>query len=165
MLVGIESEIAIMPWEPIVLHRLEGERLLFKIGVMTFKAPSFKTDGQFAFIETELPQGASVERHQHPEAEMFYIISGQFDFWVAETTEAVRCRPGAFLLVPPNVSHAFANTGEQSGTIFGMLAPAMDGGLESFFRAMSVPINEDEHLDMNQPVERVREMIAQRRRA
>jgi quercetin dioxygenase-like cupin family protein len=155
-----------MPWEPIILHPFEGEKRLFKIGLMTFKAPSSKTDGHFAFIETELPPGASVERHQHSEAEMFYILSGQFDFWIAETSESVRCRAGAFLLVPPHVSHAFANTGEQSGMIFGMLAPAKDGGLESFFRAMSIPIDEgEEALDMNQPVERVQEIIAQRSRA
>jgi hypothetical protein len=96
---------------------------------------------------------------------MFYILSGQFDFWIAETSEGVRCRAGAFLLVPPDVSHAFANTGEQSGMIFGMLAPARDGGLESFFRTMSIPIDEDEEtLDMNQSVDRVQEIIAQRSR-
>ncbi len=150
-----------MPWESIVLQPFEGEKLLFKIGLMTFKAPSSKTDGQFAFIETQLPPGSNVERHCHPEAEMFYVVDGQFDFWVGDMHEAVTCGSGSFICVPPDVEHAFANTGGRVGRIFGMLAPGSQNGLESFFRAMSIPISDlSEVPDLNQPVEHVQEVIA-----
>lgn len=153
-----------MPWEPVILQPFEGEKLLFKIGLMTFKAPSSKTDGQFAFIETELPPGAAVERHQHREAEMFYIVSGAFDFWVGEMASPVRCLAGAFLCVPPDVPHAFANADDHRGRIFGMLAPATEGGLESFFRAVSIPIRDASEVpDLDQPVEHMQEIIRQRR--
>ena len=138
---------------------------LFKIGLMTFKAPSSKTDGQFAFIETQLPPGSSVEPHHHPEAEMFYIVDGQFDFWIGDTSEAVSCGSGAFICVPPDIMHAFANTGGRVGRIFGMLAPGSPNGLESFFRTMSIPITDvNEIPDLNQPVEQVQAVIADRRR-
>ena len=153
-----------MPWEPIVLQPNEGEKCLFKIGLMTFKAPSYKTDAQFAFIETELPPGASVERHHHLEAEVFYILSGQFRFSIGDIYEDVSCGVGAFICVPPHVHHSFANIGERAGRILGMLAPASPQGLESFFRTMSVPVDGDEEIpDLNQPVENVQRAIAQRR--
>lgn len=153
-----------MPWETIILQPFEGEKRLFKIGLMTFKAPSTKTDGQFAFIETELPPGSRVERHHHPEAEMFYIVSGSFNFWIGDAAEGVTCGTGAFVCVPPNVPHSFANSGQRSGRIFGMLAPGRPDGLESFFRAMSIPISEPAEIpDLNQSVEHIQRIIADRR--
>ena len=153
-----------MAWEAIVLQPFEGEKRLFKIGLMTFKARSAQTDYQFAFIETQLPPGANVQPHHHPEAEMFYIVDGQFDFWIGDTSRPVSCAVGAFICVPPHVKHAFANTGKSAGRIFGMLAPGSDDGLESFFRSMSIPINNPEEVpDLNQPVEHVQEIIAERR--
>ena len=153
-----------MSWEPIVLQPREGEKLLFKIGLMTFKAPSSKTDGQFAFIETELPPGANVERHHHPEAEMFYIVEGQFDFWVGDRDEAFPCGAGAFSCVPPDMVHSFANTGKSAGRIFGMLAPGSSNGLESFFRKMSIPVTDISEIpDLSRPVEHVQAVIAERR--
>jgi len=153
-----------MSWESIVLQPFEGEKRLFKIGLMTFKAPSSKTDGQFAFIETQLPPGSNVERHHHPEAEMFYIVEGLFDFWIGDMSAPVSCGPGAFICVPPEMEHAFANTGTRAGRIFGMLAPGSHNGLESFFRTMSIPITDvNEVPDLNQPVEHVQAVIADRR--
>jgi len=38
-----------MPWHPVIRHEGEGEKILFKVGLMTFKANSGETDGQFAF--------------------------------------------------------------------------------------------------------------------
>jgi quercetin dioxygenase-like cupin family protein len=153
-----------MAWETIVLQPLEGEKRLFKIGLMTFNASSTKTDGQFAFIETELPPGSKVERHHHPEAEMFYIVSGTFDFWIDDTAEAIACGSGAFLCIPPDVPHSFANSGDRAGRIFGMLAPCRPEGLESFFRAMSIPVNDRVDVpDLNQTVEHVQQIIAKSR--
>jgi quercetin dioxygenase-like cupin family protein len=153
-----------MPWETVILQPGEGERRLFRIGLMTFKALSHQTAEQFAFIETELPPDASVERHQHPEAEMFYILAGQFRFWIADDEEGVECGPGAFLLVPPHVEHAFANAGDGPGRIFGMLTPARPDGLESLFRTLSVPVRTREDLpDLTQPVEHLQRLLAERR--
>ena len=131
---------------------------------MTFKATSAETDGQFAFIETILPPGADVEPHQHPEAEVFYVLEGEFAFWVGEASEPKVCGPGSFLCVPPHVRHAYKNPTDEAGRMLGMLAPGGDGGLESFFRQMGVAIEHDEEVpDLQQPVEHLRAVIAERR--
>ena len=46
-----------MTWKPIIRADGEGEQILFKVGLMTFKATSVETDGCFAFIETNLATG------------------------------------------------------------------------------------------------------------
>lgn len=151
-----------MSWKPIIRADGDGERILFKVGLMTFKATSAETDGRFAFIETILPPGASVEPHQHPEAEIFYILEGEFTFWV-DGQEAI-CGKGAFLSIPPHVRHAYSNHTDLPGKILGMLAPGGDGGLETFFRQIGVPLNDgDEIPDMARPVSFLHADIAQRR--
>lgn len=155
-----------MTWQAVVRAEGEGERILFKVGLMTFKATSAETDGHFAFIETILPPGASVEPHQHPEAEMFYIVEGAFEFWVGDDTQAKVCGKGAFLCVPPHVRHAYRNHTGAPGKILGMLAPGGDGGLESFFRQVGVPLGEADAVpDLTQPVASLHAEIARRRGA
>ncbi|MDR6819039.1 quercetin dioxygenase-like cupin family protein [Neorhizobium sp. 2083] len=152
-----------MAWKPVVRPDGEGEKILFKVGLMTFKATSAETDGQFAFIETILPPGASVEPHQHPEAEVFYILDGQFTFWIGDEPGTI-CDKGAFLSVPPQVRHAYHNHTNLPGKILGMLAPGGDGGLETFFRQVGVPLSDgDEAPDLTRPVAVLHEEIARRR--
>lgn len=153
-----------MQWKPVMRAQGEGEQILFKVGLMTFKAASTETNGQFAFIETILPPGARVEPHQHPAAEVFYILDGEFTFWIGEDPQGTKCGKGAFLSVPPHVRHAYWNHTNVPGKILGMLAPGGDGGLETFFRQVGVPLTEgDEVPDLNQPVEHLHQEIARRR--
>lgn len=153
-----------MSWEPIIRQPGEGEKILFKIGLMTFKASSAQTDGQFAICETELPPRASVEPHHHPEAEVFYVLSGQFAFRVGDMSHPTLCGPGAFVCAPPHVLHAFENSGDSSGRILGMMMPGGADGLESLFRKLGVPVAPNEDVpDLNKPVEYLQAMIAQRK--
>lgn len=156
-----------MSWQPVVRQPGGGEQILFKIGLMTFKASSADTDGQFVVCETVLPPGAAVEPHQHPEAEWFYVLSGEFAFWVgdaAEGGEPIVCGPGAFVSVPPHVRHAYEHRGATAGRILGMMMPGGSGGLESFFRQMGVPIRGPEDVpDLDQPVAHLRDVIGRRR--
>ncbi|MBM3774199.1 MAG: cupin domain-containing protein [Acidobacteria bacterium] len=121
-----------MGWQTVIQRPGEGEKLLFKIGLMTFKASSAMTDGNFVFIETELPPGAAVEPHQHPEAEVFYILSGEFDFYIGGD-DPIACGPGTFLSVAPHVRHAYRYSGQQAGRILGMMMPgvAVHSGAEA----------------------------------
>jgi quercetin dioxygenase-like cupin family protein len=151
-------------WKPIIRADGEGEQILFKVGLMTFKATSAETDGRFAFIETILPPGASVEPHQHPEAEIFFILEGEFTFWIGDEQQRTTCSKGAFLSVPPHVRHAYENHTNAPGKILGMLTPGGDGGLETFFRQVGVPLREgDEVPDLTRPVGFLHEEIARRR--
>lgn len=153
-----------MSWEPVIRQPGEGEKVLFKIGLMTFKVSSALTDGQFVICETELPPKASVEPHHHPEAEVFYVLSGQFVFYVSDMRLPISCGSGAFVSVPPHVPHAFGNAGDSSGRILGMMMPGGPDGLESLFRQAGVPVARDEEIpDLNKPVEHLQSIITQRK--
>jgi quercetin dioxygenase-like cupin family protein len=137
----------------VVLHRGEGEKILFRIGLMTFKVSSSMTNNNFVICETELPPGAAVDEHSHTEAETFYILEGDFTFFL-DTMEAVICTQGAFVHVPPNVRHGFKNSGAKSGKILGTMFPGGENGLESLFRRMGIKLDDtDEIPDLNNPVE------------
>ena len=153
-----------MPWQTIVRRPGEGEQILFKVGLMTFRATSAETDGQFALIETVLPPGAAVEPHQHPEAEWWYVLAGEFRFVIGEPAEEVVVGPGTFVSVPPHVRHAYEHVGRIAGRLLGMLLPGGDGGLETFFRQVGVPVRGPADVpDLSQPVAHLQAVIADRR--
>lgn len=78
-----------MSWKPVVLGAGEGDKLLFKIGLVNIKVASAMMDNQYFCAETTLPPGASVEPHSHPEAEMFYILEGEFTFCVSDMNKLI----------------------------------------------------------------------------
>lgn len=140
-------------WEPVILHEGEGEKILFRIGLMTFKVSSSQTADNLMICETELPPEANVEPHAHPEAETFYILEGKFTFYVEDMHTPIVCTKGAFISVPPNISHSFKNSGGTKGKILGTMTPGGAQGLESLFRTFGVPLApEDTIPDLNQPV-------------
>jgi len=147
-------------WEPVILKESEGEKILFRIGLMTFKVSSSQTDDHFMICETELPPGANVEPHSHPEAETFYILEGEFTFYVDDIKKPIDCTKGAFLSVPPHIIHSFNNTGSRKGKILGMMTPGGSKGLESLFRTFGVRVLDNDILpDLNKPVEHLIETI------
>lgn len=154
-----------MSWQAIIRRPGEGERLLFKVGLMTFKATSAETDGEFALIETVLPPGASVEPHSHPEAEWWYVLEGEFQFVIGGDDGVVIAGPNTFLCAPPHVRHSYTYLGQTAGRLLGMLLPGGDGGLESFFRQMGLPVADPGDIpDLDRPVSHLQEVIAERRR-
>lgn len=151
-------------WKSIVLRQGEGEKILFRIGLMTFKVSSSMTNDNFLICETELPPEANVEPHAHPEAETFYILDGEFTFYVEDMNKPITCEQGAFISVSPYVKHAFQNTGKKSGKILGTMIPGGANGLESLFRTMGIPLKDtDEVPDLNKPVNHLLEAMAKMR--
>ncbi|CAN5168767.1 hypothetical protein BH23BAC2_BH23BAC2_15660 [soil metagenome] len=148
-------------WNAVVLKGGEGEKILFRIGLMTFKTSSSMTNNNFVICETELPPGANVDEHIHSEAETFYILEGQFTFFVDNMKNPINCTKGAFISIPPNVKHAFKNSGSQSGKILGTFFPGGPNGFESLFRTMGIKLNDtDEIPDLNKPVEHLLNAMA-----
>ena len=141
-------------WETVILNEGEGEKILFRIGLMTFKVSSSQTNDNFMICETDLPPEANVEPHSHPEAETFYILEGEFTFLVDGFNEPKICKKGAFVSVPPYVTHSFKNSGGRKGKIFGTMTPGGAAGLESLFRNFGVKVSNDDIIpDLNRPVE------------
>lgn len=143
-----------------VLKRGEGEKILFRIGLMTYKVSSSMSNNNFVICETELPPGAYVDEHSHPEAETFYILDGHFTFFLENMKLPVTCTKGAFVNVPSYVKHAFNNSGKNSGIILGTLFPGGANGLESLFRTMGIKLEDtDEIPDLNKPVQHLLDAI------
>ena len=154
----------IKKWETVILNEGEGEKILFRIGLMTFKVSSSQTDNSFMICETELPPEANVESHSHPEAETFYILEGEFTFLVEGVNEPKICKKGAFVSVPPHVTHSFKNSGGKKGKIFGTMTPGGAQGLESLFRNFGVKLSNDDIIpDLNKPVEHLIQEITRLR--
>ena len=104
--------------------------------------------------ETELPPKAYVEPHSHPEAETFYILEGEFTFYVEDIDSGIKCAKGAFVSVPPNIEHSFKNIGGNKGKILGTIAPGGAKGLESLFRNFGVKFTDEDTIpDLNKPIE------------
>ena len=155
-----------MAWEQVVRLPGDGEQILFKVGLMTFKASSTETDGAFAMIETVLPPGASVELHAHAEAEWWYVLDGSFSFTLGNEHRQQLAERGSFLCAPPHIPHAYSNVGTAAGRLLGMLLPGGDGGLETFFRQVGVPVRSPADIpDLNKPIQHLLDVIAARRSA
>jgi quercetin dioxygenase-like cupin family protein len=142
-----------MSWQTVVRRPGGGEQVLFKVGLLIFLATPAETGGHFALLETVLPPGAAVEAHQHPEAECWYVLAGEFRFTFGDPGEGVAAGPGTLLSVPPHLCHAYEHLGPGAGRLLGMLLSGRDGGLEAFFRQVGVPVRTAaDILDLRQPV-------------
>ncbi len=81
----------------------KGEKILFRIGLMTFKVSSSMSNNNFdnfVICETAVPPGANVDAHSHSEAETFYILDGHFTFFVDNMNLPIICTQGAFVSIP-----------------------------------------------------------------
>lgn len=56
-------------------------------------------------MEVRLKKGFDVPRHNHPEEQFTYVISGTMKFWTDDEPEGFIVGPGDLLHFPPNVYH------------------------------------------------------------
>ena len=67
------------------------------------------------------------ERH----VDSFYVLEGELEFTIAD--ETVRAGPGACVVVPPGVVHAFTNAGQGRARFLNVHAP--ETGFVEYMRA------------------------------
>lgn len=115
---------------PAVLAPGEGKLISLPGATMIFKALSGVGATDFLVGElTAEPGFATSGPHWHRTfEELFYIVEGEFDFFVGDRIE--RVGPGAFVTIPPGVMHDFRNPGRAPARWLGIAAP---GGLEHYF--------------------------------
>ncbi len=101
------------------------------------KAGGNDCDGQLSVYETVLPVGnTGPPLHLHRRtAETFFVLDGTFEFTLGE--ERAVLEPGFFALVPPGLTHTFANDGETEARCLTVAGPA---GVEEFIRE-ALPAN------------------------
>ncbi len=124
---------------PIIRPASEGEDLWFGGSLLTIKAQSAETNGEFGLVEATSPRGKMTPLHSHPrETESFYILEGELIVHIEGKEH--RGGPGAFISVPADVAHAFLVTSETARylVLFTPGSPAV----EAFQRSAGDPAPE-----------------------
>ncbi|GAB3918315.1 cupin domain-containing protein [Larkinella terrae] len=96
-----------------------------------------QTDGAFAMIEFNLPQGSEPPRHIHTrEDETFHILDGTVRFEIGNTV--ITAEKGQTVFAPRLIEHQFKIQTEQA-RILTLITP---GDFANFFLESSQPITE-----------------------
>ena len=100
------------------------------------------TDGAWSLLDYAMPPrfaGPPAHRHAHT-TETFYCVRGEARLTL--DGRSVRLRAGEAAVVPPGVSHAFANDGDEPATMLIHLTP---GGFEGYFDELAALARESAH--------------------
>lgn len=98
----------------------------------TFLLTGAQTAGAYSVLDFFVPPGSGPPPHvHHREDEAFYVIEGEFEFFVAG--EPIRLTAGGFLLARRDTPHSYKNVGSTPGRMIVTVTPA---GLESLFAAV-----------------------------
>ena len=116
-----------------VLARGEGEPLNVIGDRQTVKVSAEASDGAFVLVENLNPPGVGIPMHvHHEEDEVFYVISGQVEFTLADGP--VVAEAGATVFLPKETPHAFRVVGDSPARMLTLLVP---GRLEGLFRELA----------------------------
>jgi mannose-6-phosphate isomerase-like protein (cupin superfamily) len=104
----------------------DGGRSIWLLGMLiTFKAVSEETGGDYSLWEATVPPQLGAPPHiHHRETESFYVLEGAFEFIRGGRT--VRAGVGDFVHVPQGVVHGFTSVGPGPSRLLGIVTP---GGL------------------------------------
>ena len=117
-----------------IVHARQGQPFEVQGLRITYKARSHDTDGEYAISElTVPPQHRSRLQIHHREDVAFYVLKGVFAIQCGE--QFLTAGPGAFVLLPQGVRHAFSNISDFRGRLLCLHSPA---GMEEFVEHMSV---------------------------
>lgn len=127
----------------------QGEAVMALGTLVVIKVPAALTGNRYAVIEHTVPPQAGPPPHTHPEAEILYILEGEFDCLLG--TEVTRLTAGGVVNVAPGVLHRTVNVGRRAGKLLSVYVP---GEAEGFFREAGTPISQLEQLpDLDQPAD------------
>lgn len=125
-----------------VSFRAPGEGSCLRLGpgeYLTDKATGEETDGGYTLYEVVSAAGSGVPLHEHPWAESFYVLEGEYELrYVDENDEeqTVAGKPGAWVHVPAGHLHAFRNANSGFSKMLSINQPV---GLEPILRKAGLP--------------------------
>ena len=97
-----------------------------------------ETNGGFFQFEAIVPAGGGPPPHTHlREDESFYVVSGELELLVGESTYAAKA--GDFVFVPRGTIHRFKNVGDTTAV---QLVTFVPGGMEDFFEEVFPPVTD-----------------------
>ena len=90
--------------------------------LLTFHAFPADTGGRYTIVEIKTAPGAGAPPNHHAgEDESFFVLDGEFEFFVDGQTRTAR--GGDFVKVPEGAVHAFTCTGQTPGRLLCINAP------------------------------------------
>ncbi len=125
---------------PIVSSVEDAEALWFSGALLKILADGARTGGQFAIVDSTLPEGTSPAWHVQPDDdESFYVIEGEVTFWAGDRDTPVRRGgPGTLVSIPRGTPHSF-RVETPTARFVTLHTPA---GHEDFYRAGGEPAQE-----------------------
>jgi mannose-6-phosphate isomerase-like protein (cupin superfamily) len=124
--------------------------------ILTFKAVSEDTNGQYTLIELRVDPKMGPPPHiYHRVDEAFYIQAGELEFQLGNKT--VMATPGTFLYLPKGHPHTFRNISNQRAK---MLVWSMPAGIERFFAEVGVPVDDPESLSRPANIAAIEQIVA-----
>jgi len=92
--------------------------------LLTFHAFPSETGDRYTIVEIKTVPGAGAPPNHHAgEDESFFVLEGEFEFFVAGEVKKVSA--GDFIKIPDGVVHAFTCTSEAPGRLLGINAPGL----------------------------------------
>ena len=132
-----------------IVHAGAGTSVLNLGSLVTVKIPSTLTGGALAVVEHTIPPGGGPPLHTHPEAELLYVLEGEFEFVLGAERTVVRS--GGVVHIPPRTPHLAKNVGRNAGKQLSVYLP---GGTDGFFLEAGVPVDRLAALpDFDQPAD------------
>ena len=116
----------------IVLAPGEGKLVWLQGLGVRFLVDGEQTGGRFALVEHPLrPRALGAPLHTHEnEDEISYVVEGEVGVQVGERVQVAG--PGAVIVKPRGIPHAFWNAGEAPARLLELITPA---GFERYFEA------------------------------
>jgi mannose-6-phosphate isomerase-like protein (cupin superfamily) len=124
----------------LLIKPAQGHSLSVVGDILTFKAVSEDTNGQYTLFELQVDPEIGPPPHiHHREDEAFYIQEGELEFQLGDRT--VIATPGTFLYSPKGHLHSFKNITDQRAKILVWCTPA---GIEKYFAEVGIPVDDPE---------------------
>lgn len=124
--------------------------------ILTFKAVSEDTNGQYTLIEEQVDPDSGPPPHiHHQQDSASYILEGELEFQLGDQT--VIATPGTFLYSPKGHLHTFRNNTTQRAK---MLTWCMPAGIEQFFAEVGVEVDNPDAPSIPASPERIERLLA-----
>lgn len=134
----------------------QGTSLSIPGSILTFKAVSEDTNGQYTLIEEQVDPDSGPPPHiHHREDSAIYILEGELEFQLGDQT--VIATPGTFLYSPKGHLHTFRNNTTQRAK---MLTWCMPAGIEQFFAEVSVEVDSPDAPSIPASPEAIEQLLA-----
>jgi len=134
----------------IPVDRSNAERRMLGTDELTVLATGQQTGGDIFAVEIRMPSGGGPPlMHRHAPSEIYYVLEGEFTFYVGEPPASVRripARAGEVVPLAGNTAHTIRNESSSDAVAFVVHSPAavMDG----FSRALAaLPAHESPSID------------------